>query len=117
MKIKRWSVYLVDLRPGQGKKPGKIRPCISIRPDHFNALPSTVILPLTTRLVEKVEEYHPLRIRIPAGVAGLLETSDLLIDQIMAWDNKNFLHEVGELPDAIIMDVSEALREFMDVRA
>jgi len=49
--------------------------------------PSTIVIPLTTNLVEDAE---PLRIRIPAQ--GLLEkASDLLIDQAQAIDNQRLI--------------------------
>jgi mRNA interferase MazF len=49
--------------------------------------PSTLIIPLTTQLIEKAE---PLRIRIKAH--GKLENdSDLLVDQIRAIDNKRLI--------------------------
>ena len=47
---RRWHVYVVDLEPRVGTKPGKQRPCVAIQPTEFAeaGLNSTVILPLTT---------------------------------------------------------------------
>lgn len=115
MKIRRWGVYLVNLDPKQGTKPGKVRPCLAIQPDHFSALCSTVILPFTTKLVDTVEDLYPLRIRVTSGIAGLLKTSDLLVDQMIAWDNTSFVEELGVLPEALQRDVAGALKEFLDI--
>jgi len=49
--------------------------------------PSTLVVPLTTRLVETAE---PLRIRIRASGA-LKKDSDALIDQVRAIDNRRLV--------------------------
>jgi mRNA interferase MazF len=49
--------------------------------------PSTLIIPLTTNLIEDAE---PLRLRV-AAQAGLNKDSDLLVDQLRAIDNKRLI--------------------------
>jgi mRNA interferase MazF len=112
---RRWHVYVVDLEPRVGTKPGKQWPCLAIQPTEFAeaGLESTVVLPLTTKLVE--EDAFPLRVRIPAGTAGIDKESDVLVDQALAWDNSLFRRELGELPEALQADVSRALRDFLDI--
>ena len=79
---RRWHVYIVDLEPRVGTKPGKQRPCLAIQPSEFGegGLRSTVVLPLTTNIVEGVA--FPLRVRIRAGICRLARDSDVLVDQI-----------------------------------
>jgi mRNA interferase MazF len=110
----QWHVYVVDLEPRIGTKPGKQRPCVAIQPTPFAAagLPSTVILPLSTRLVD---DAFPLRVRMAKGTCGLKAESDVLVDQILAWDNGLFRQDMGELPEAMQHDVRAALREFLDL--
>ncbi len=112
---RRWHLYVVDLEPRVGTKPGKQRPCLAIQPSEFGeaGLESTVVLPLTTRIVQG--ETFPLRVRIPKGTCGLQRESDILIDQILAWDNSLFHKELGLLPDALIEKVSAALKDFLDI--
>ncbi len=112
---KRWHLYTVDLEPRVGTKPGKQRPCVAIQPNEFSeaGLPSTVILPLSTHLV--AESAFPLRVRIAKGTCGLKQSSDILIDQILAWDNSLFRQHLGELPEAIQEEIKRALREFLDL--
>ena len=112
---KRGHVYLVDLEPRVGSKPGKRRPCLAIQPTAFAdaGLASTVVLPLTTRVV--AGEAFPLRVRVPAGACGLAAESDVMIDQILAWDHDRFRKELGPLPDGLQDDVRRALREFLDL--
>ena len=112
---RRWHVYVVDLGGRVGSKPGKQRPCLAIQPDEFRegGLRSTVVLPLTTRLVS--HGAFPLRVRVPTGTCRLERDSDLLIDQILAWDNTLFRDDLGELPEALQDDVRRALAEFLDL--
>lgn len=114
---KRWHIYTVDLEPKVGTKPGKQRPCLAIQPTEFSTagLQITVVLPLTTRLTQG--DAFPLRVRVPQGVAGLAKESDILIDQILAWDNALFRDEVGKLPDSLIEDVRSALLDFLDLQS
>ena len=111
----RWHVYVVDLEPRVGTKPGKQRPCLAIQPSEFGegGLRSTVVLPLTTSLVEG--DAFPLRVRVRAGICQLAKDSDILVDQILAWDNNLFRTDLGPLPEALQEDVRRALLEFFDL--
>ena len=115
MLARRWHLYTVDLEPGIGTKPGKQRPCLAIQPSEFGeaGLESTVVLPLTTKVSQ--EDAFPLRVRIPKGTAGLERDSDVLVDQVLAWDNSLFHKELGLLPDALIEKVTAALKDFLDI--
>lgn len=112
---KRWYLYVVDLEPRIGTKPGKQRPCLAIQPTEFNqaGLKSTVILPLTTQVIGN--NAYPLRVHIPQGIAGINKPSDIVIDQILAWDNTLFRQELGILPEALIVEVKAALLDFLDL--
>lgn len=112
---RRWHLYVVDLEPRVGTKPGKQRPCLAIQPSEFNeaGLGSTVVLPLTTKIA--AEDAFPLRVRIPKGTCGLERDSEVLVDQILAWDNSLFHKELGVLPEVLIEKVTAALKDFLDI--
>ena len=112
---RRWHLYAVDLDPRIGTKPGKPRPCLAIQPTEFAeaGLESTVVLPLTTRLVPG--NAFPLRLRVRQGTGGLNRDSDILVDQMLAWDNSLFRRELGVLPEGLQDQVRVALREFLDL--
>jgi mRNA interferase MazF len=112
---RRWHVYVVALDPRVGTKPGKQRPCLAIQPSEFAdaGLPSTVVLPLTTKVVG--EDVFPLRVRMPAGACGLARDSDILVDQILAWDNSLFRRDLGPAPEVVRDEVRRALLEFLDL--
>lgn len=112
---KRGHLYVVDLEPRVGTKPGKQRPCLAIQPSEFSdaGLKSTVILPLTTNVLDLAP--FPLRVRIPAKTCGLEKDSDVVIDQILAWDNSLFRKELGLLPEYLQNEVKKALIDFLDL--
>lgn len=113
--IKRWHTYIVDLEPRVGTKPGKQRPCLAIQPNEFveGGLRSTVVLPLTTKIIHG--DVFPLRVNIPKETAGLTQESSVLVDQILAWDNNLFRQELGILPEYLIAEVKLALKDFLDL--
>ena len=114
---RRWHLYVVDPEPRVGTKPRKQRPCLAIQPSEFGAagLGSTVALPLTTNLAP--DDAFPLRVRIPAGVCRLARASEVLVDQILAWDNDLFGEDLGILPEALQDRIRRALLEFLDLES
>lgn len=98
-----------------GTKPGKRRRCLAIQPSEFGeaGLQSTVVIPLTTNIIEA--DTFPLRVRVPKGSCALDRESELLIDQILAWDNQLFREDLGTLPEALQEKVLEALKDFLDL--
>jgi mRNA interferase MazF len=111
---KRGSVWLANLNPGRGAEPGKIRPVLIVQSralldaDH----PSTLIVPLTTRLADDAE---PLRLRIPAQ-GRLMKDSDLLLDQLRAIDNKRLAEgPLLQCSADFMARVDAALQEVLDL--
>jgi len=93
MEIKKWNIYLADLNPRFGTEPGKTRPVIIVQTDLLNDHhPSTIVCPLTTHI-------HPqaniLRVHLRKGEAGLMEKSDIMVDQLRAIDNRRFIKRLG----------------------
>jgi len=72
--------------------------------------PSTLIIPLTTNLVDDAE---PLRLRIKAQ-DKLKKNSDLLIDQIRSIDNKRLIDgPLVKCKNSFMSKVYEAIHEVM----
>ena len=95
MKIEKFYIYLADLNPRMGTEPGKIRPVVVIQTDLLNNIhPSTIICPLTTKIMEDADI---LRVYVSGRDVGLKVESDILIDQIRAIDNRRFKKCVGKL--------------------
>lgn len=105
---------MANLHPRRGTEPGKTRPVLIVQSQALldAGHPSTLIVPLTTSLVDDAE---PLRIRVPPA-GRLRRTSDLLIDQLRAIDNRRLVQgPMTRLPSALRNRVGEALREVLDL--
>jgi mRNA interferase MazF len=110
----RWHLYWVDLGSRGRARPGKVRPCLAIQPDWSeHDFTFTVILPLTTRLTSA--GAFPFRIRLAEGTCGLRAASEIMVDQITAWDNRAFRGDLGEVPDEVKDVVRLALLDFLDL--
>jgi len=110
----RGEVWLANLDPKQGTKPGKTRPVLIVQAQALLDAhhPSTLIVPLTTNLVNDAE---PLRLRV-AATDRLRRDSDLLIDQLRAIDNRRLVQgPVTTLSSALMARVQEAIAEVLDL--
>lgn len=106
--MKHGEIWIADLNPRFGAEPGKLRPVLVWQNQALldAGHPSTIILPLTTRLVS---DAMPLRVRVQKHMK-LLQDSDILIDQIRAIDNQRIsTGPVGHLTGQQLMDVEAAL--------
>jgi len=93
MEVRKWSVYLADLNPRFGTESGKTKPVVVVQTDLLNNhYPSTIVCPLTTQIHPKSDI---LRVHLRKGEAGLMERSDIMVDQLRAIDNRRFLKKLG----------------------
>jgi mRNA interferase MazF len=108
------EIWIANLNPANGTEPGKMRPVLIIQTQALLDAehPSTLIIPLTTNLIENAE---PLRMRVIAG--GKLEKdSDLLIDQIRAIDNKRLIEgPLHKCEEDFLKKVRDCIQEIIDV--
>ena len=108
IRIEKFHIYLADLNPGMGTEAGKTRPVVVIQTDLLNNIhPSTIICPLTTKVVKQAAT---LRVHISAGESGLDQSSDVLVDQIRAIDNRRFKKYLGKLVGARQKQLLENLK-------
>jgi mRNA interferase MazF len=110
-KYETGEVWVADLNPRHGTEAGKRRPVLIIQSqilldaDH----PSTIILPLTTQLIK---DAYPLRVRVLGN--PMLETSDVMIDQIRAIDNQRLVKgPIAKISDEILKTIFNALHEII----
>jgi mRNA interferase MazF len=114
MSIKQYEIWIADLNPQIGTEPGKTRPVLVIQTNLLNKIPhpSTIICPITTNVEKEVEI---LRVHLKKGMANLIENCDILIDQILAIDNKRLIRKVGDLPTELIDKVKENIMITLDL--
>jgi mRNA interferase MazF len=111
-KIRKGDIWLANLNPTRGTEPGKTRPVLIIQDQVLLdvAHPSTLIVPLTTALIE---DAQPLRVRIKAQ-DRLEKDSDLLIDQIRAIDNQRLVQgPLARLEDKALQSIYESIFDVM----
>ncbi|WP_439474687.1 type II toxin-antitoxin system PemK/MazF family toxin [Algoriphagus formosus] len=111
---KQFEIWLVNLNPSRGVEPGKIRPAVVVQTNLLNQVnhPSTLICPITSQLSK---EDNILRIRLGVFDTGLDKSSEILIDQIRALDNRRFLEKLGELPKDKAFELREKLTSILDL--
>jgi mRNA interferase MazF len=110
----RGEIWLADLDPRRGTEPGKTRPVLIVQSQALldAGHPSTLVVPLTTTLVEDAE---PLRVRVPP-LGRLRRESDLLIDQLRAIDNRRLSQgPLTRLPAGLMERVGRAVQEVLDL--
>ena len=115
-KLNYGEVWLADLNPRVGTEAGKMRPVLIIQDQILLDIkhPSTLIIPLTTNLINDAE---PLRIRIKA-YNKLEKDSDLLVDQIRAIDNKRLnMGPLTKCDENFMRKVHKAILEVMGIKA
>lgn len=111
---KRGEIWLADLNPKRGTEPGKTRPVLIIQSQTLldAGHPSTLVIPLTTNLMDDVE---PLRIRVPAS-GHLSRDSDLIIDQLRAIDNRRLIKgPLTRIEQEFMVRINEAICEVLDL--
>jgi mRNA interferase MazF len=111
---KRGEIWLADLNPRQGTEPGKMRPVLIVQAQPLLDAehPSTLIVPLTTNLVD---DAAPLRVRV-SPIGRLKRRSDLLIDQLRAIDNRRLIEgPLARLPPTLVTQVERAIRDVLDL--
>lgn len=111
---RRGEIWLADLNPRRGTEPGKTRPVLIVQAQALLDAehPSTLVIPLTTRLIEAAE---PLRVRIRAS-GTLKKDSDALIDQVRAIDNRRLVQgPLSRLQRPQLEVVAQALLEVLDL--
>jgi len=113
MRIRQFEIWIANLEPRLGTETGKVRPVLVVQTDLLNKVhPSTLICPITSNVQE---ESEILRVNVKQGTCNLKESSDIMIDQIRAIDNRRFLVKVGKLPSALITKVKENIKIILDL--
>lgn len=95
MKRKQFDIWLADLNPRFGTEPGKTRPVLVLQTDLLNSVhPSTLICPITTNVQRGAEI---LRVHLKIGATKLKTECDVMIDQVIAVDNKRLIRRIGTI--------------------
>lgn len=92
---------------------GKPRPALVVQSDLFDALPSVVILPLTSMLRDDADQ---IRIDVaPSDENGLRERSQIAIDKITVVPASKVGKTIGRADDALMLRVTRAMALFLGI--
>ena len=113
MIIKRGHVYLAALDPVVGREISKTRPVVVVSNDLNNTYSGTVsIVPLTSKNTGKV---YPFETLLKKGSADLPKDSKARADQIRTLDKGRLVKHFGELVDAEMKKIDQAIRIHLDI--
>jgi len=106
MPIKQFEIWIADLNPQVGTKPGKTRPVLTLQTNLLNKInhPSTIVCPITSNVKR---DSDILRVHLKKGMANLQQDCDIMIDQIRAIDNRRLIKRIGTLPNKLIDKVKD----------
>ena len=111
MKPRQYDIWLADLNPQIGTEPGKTRPVVVVQTDLLNEFhSSTLVCPVTTNVNREIEL---LRVHLKKG--PLTSSSDILVDQLRAIDNRRFRRRIGKLTRGQASRLKENIKIVLDL--
>lgn len=114
MKINQFDVWIADLNPRIGSEPGETRPVVVIQTNLLNKIPhpSTIVCPITSNVNQ---EAKILRVHLEPGMANLNDSSDIMMDQLRAIDNRRLVRKLGQIPAQLRDEVNANLKVVMEL--
>jgi mRNA interferase MazF len=105
--IRRGEIYWVDWNPSRGSEQSGLRPALVIQNDIGNKYsPTTIVAALTTA----VEKSYPFTVKVTAKESGLPKDSTVNLSQIITIDKTRLTEKCGELSEARMAEVNEAIK-------
>ena len=110
--MRRGDIHLVDLEPTRGSEANKRRPAVIVSNDAANATAGRLgrgvitVVPVTSN----VERVFPFQVLLPAAETGLSRDSKAQAEQIRSIAIDRVGDRMGVVPNAILLDIDEALR-------
>ncbi len=109
--MKRFELWLANMNSNNGNAVKKIRPVVIIKTDLLNGInESTVVCPLTTKTVDGVQ-----LLRVQVDSSQVDHKSDILVDQIIAINNRKFIKKLGKLTAKQIERLTYSLKVILDL--
>jgi mRNA interferase MazF len=110
--MRRGDIYSVDLDPARGAEANKRRPAVIVSNDAANATATRLgrgvitVVPVTS----KVDRVYPFQVLLPRAATGLDRDSKAQAEQIRSIAVERIGERLGVVPNAIMLDLDEALR-------
>jgi mRNA interferase MazF len=110
--MRRGDIHSVDLDPTRGSEADKRRPAVIVSNDAANATAGRLgrgvvtVVPVTSN----VARIYPFQVLLPAAETGLEHDSKAQAEQIRSISVERVGGQLGVVPNAIMLDIDEALR-------
>lgn len=110
--MRRGEVRTVDFDPARGSEATKRRPAVIVSNNQANRTAQRLgrgvltVVPITSN----VQRVYPFQVLLPEGVAGLKTDSKAQAEQVRAVSIGRIGEPIGELPEAIMASIDQALR-------
>lgn len=109
--MRKFELWLANMNSDNGHLVKKIRPVVIIQTDLLNDKHlSTIVCPLTTKIENRAKI---LRVQVDASQVD--QKSDILVDQIIALDNRKFIKKLGKLTPKQIERLTYSLKVVLDL--
>jgi mRNA interferase MazF len=109
--MRKFELWLANMNSSNGHFVKKIRPVVIIQTDLLNGIhESTIVCPLTTKTIDGVE-----LLRVQVDSSQVDHKSDILVDQIIALDNRKFIKKLGKLTAKQIERLTYSLKVVLDL--
>jgi mRNA interferase MazF len=108
--VLRGEVYKCHLKEGIGSEQTKDRPVVIIQNDTGNLFsPTTIVAVISTK--PKKRDY-PMHVKVAKGAGGLLEDSEIFLEQIETIDKTRLYEYIGTFneSDEIMQKINAAIR-------
>jgi mRNA interferase MazF len=110
--IRRGEIYWVNWNPARGSEQSGLRPALVIQNDVGNKYsPTTIVAALTTA----IKKTYPFTVKITAQESGLPKDSMVNLAVIMTIDKTRLTNKCGELSEAKMGEVNEAIKASLGV--
>ncbi len=110
--MRRGEIHTVDFDPVRSAEAAKRRPAVIVSNDQANTTARRLdrgvltVVPITSN----VQRVYPFQVLLPEGVAGLKTNSKAQAEQVRAVAIGRIGERLGELPEAIMTSIDQALR-------
>ncbi len=114
--MNRGEVWLINLNPTIGAEIQKTRPAIIVNDDELGILPLRVIVPLTDWKEHFTKAVWQVKIETD-NLNNLTKTSSADCFQVRSVAKERFVRKLGEVSDAKMLEIEEALAKVLKIRS
>ena len=111
--LRRGEIFFAELNPVQGSEQGGVRPVLVVQNDVGNNFsPTTIVLPITSRMCKA---KLPTHVELSRKESGLARDSVVLAEQIRTIDKQRLQQRVAALDELTMSRINQAMEISMGI--